>query len=182
MTAWMVVTSVAKSSTSWEIETFITAWSRTIRNWAAPSTDSTFHPPLAMPVPRFAGTPAPMQPGAISAGKDAPGPSGVVRAPSTRRPRTTDPRAMGAGASQTVLSGLVREVAGILRRQWLLAVPPAALLGAGAGVVVVARKELGAELALGVLLAVAFEFYVGWAELVVAADRGEGPPPRVRGM
>src|SRR3954454_14503076 len=112
-------------------------------------------------------------------GREAPRPSVVVRAPSTRGHRTTDPPAMAAGASKTVLPGLVREVAGILRRRWTLAVPPAALLSAGAGAVVLLRHELGAELALGVLLAVAFEFYVGWAELVVAADRGEGARPRV---
>ena len=34
MTPWMVVTVVSKSSTSWLIETFMTAWSRTMRNWA----------------------------------------------------------------------------------------------------------------------------------------------------
>ena len=34
MTAWIVVTVVSKSSTSWLIETFITDWSRTMMNWA----------------------------------------------------------------------------------------------------------------------------------------------------
>src|SRR5215212_8885696 len=43
MTAWIVVTVVSKSSTSWLIATFITAWSRTIRNCAAESTTSTAH-------------------------------------------------------------------------------------------------------------------------------------------
>src|SRR3954453_20391028 len=43
ITAWIVVTVVSKSATSWEIETFITAWSRTIRNWAAASTARTGH-------------------------------------------------------------------------------------------------------------------------------------------
>lgn len=38
ITAWIVVTEVSKSATSWEIETFITDWSRTIRNWAAERT------------------------------------------------------------------------------------------------------------------------------------------------
>ena len=37
MTPWMVVTVVSKSSTSWLMETFITAWSRTMTNWAAAS-------------------------------------------------------------------------------------------------------------------------------------------------
>ena len=34
MTAWIVVTVVSKSSTSWLIETFMTDWSRTMTNWA----------------------------------------------------------------------------------------------------------------------------------------------------
>ena len=34
MTAWIVVTLVSKSSTSWLIETFMTDWSSTITNWA----------------------------------------------------------------------------------------------------------------------------------------------------
>ena len=34
MTAWIVVTVVSKSSTSWLIETFITDWSSTMRNCA----------------------------------------------------------------------------------------------------------------------------------------------------
>jgi glucose-6-phosphate 1-dehydrogenase len=35
MTAWIAVTVVSKSLTSWLIDTFITAWSSTITNWAA---------------------------------------------------------------------------------------------------------------------------------------------------
>ncbi len=41
MTAWIVVTSVSKSATSWLIDTFITAWSRTMRNCAAARTTRT---------------------------------------------------------------------------------------------------------------------------------------------
>src|SRR5436190_9760113 len=41
ITPWMVVTVVWKSATSCEIETFITDWSRTIRNWAAARTRRT---------------------------------------------------------------------------------------------------------------------------------------------
>ena len=81
------------------------------------------------------------------------------------------------GASQPVLSGLTRDVARILRRHWVAAIAPAAILGAGADVVVVLRHQLGAEIAVGLLLAVAFELYVGYAELIVAADRREGPRP-----
>ena len=43
ITAWMVVTVVSKSSTSWLIDTFITAWSSTMRNWVAASTASAGH-------------------------------------------------------------------------------------------------------------------------------------------
>src|SRR3954447_1415394 len=43
MTAWMVVTVVSKSSTSCEIDTFITDWSRTIRNCAPDRTTRTDH-------------------------------------------------------------------------------------------------------------------------------------------
>src|SRR5262245_45595446 len=35
MTAWIAVTLVSKSSTSWLIDTFMTAWSSTITNCAA---------------------------------------------------------------------------------------------------------------------------------------------------
>ena len=40
MTAWMVVTVVSKSATSWLIETFMTDWSRTMMNWAPASATS----------------------------------------------------------------------------------------------------------------------------------------------
>ena len=40
MTTWIVVTVVSKSATSCEIDTFITDWSRTIRNCAAARTES----------------------------------------------------------------------------------------------------------------------------------------------
>ena len=59
----------------------------------------------------------------------------------------------------------------MLRRHWLLAGAPAFILGAGADAVVLARHQLGASIALGILLAVLFELYVGYAEAVVAADR-----------
>lgn len=51
------------------------------------------------------------------------------------------------------------------------------MLGAGADAVVLLHEHLAAEIAVGVLLAVAFELYVGYAELIVAADRGEPPRP-----
>ena len=58
MTAWIVVTSVSKSATSCEIETFITDWSRTIRNWAAARTMRTDHLPIAQPAGSGLGGPA----------------------------------------------------------------------------------------------------------------------------
>lgn len=86
---------------------------------------------------------------------------------------------MTRSSSGSVLTGLATEVRAILRRHPVAAVAPAAVLGAGADVVVVLRHEVGAEIALGLLLAVAFELYVGYAELIVAADRGEGPRPTI---
>ena len=80
-------------------------------------------------------------------------------------------------STDVVLAGLVGEVAGILRRHPIQALVPAALLGAGTDVVLLLHDHLAAELGVGVLLAVAFELYVGWAELIVAADRGEGAMP-----
>jgi hypothetical protein len=82
-----------------------------------------------------------------------------------------------AGGSERVLPGLPREVFGILRRHWLAAVWPAALLGAAAQAVTLLHDHLVAEVLLGLAIAVAFELYVGYAELIVAADRGEGPRP-----
>jgi hypothetical protein len=70
-----------------------------------------------------------------------------------------------------VLGGLTREVAGVLRRHALPALIPAALLGAGADVLILLRGHLGAELAISLLLALGFELYVGYAELIVADDR-----------
>jgi hypothetical protein len=81
--------------------------------------------------------------------------------------------------AQIVLSGLGREVLGFIRRHPVAAVLPAFILGAGADLIEVARHHLGAEIALGLLLAVVFELYVGWAELIVAADRHEESSPVV---
>jgi hypothetical protein len=89
-----------------------------------------------------------------------------------------DPRLVAASASQRVLHGLVGEVWGLLRRNWYLALPPAAILGAGADVLVLVRHDLGAEIAVGLVLALAFELYVAYAELIVRADRSGGPRPR----
>ena len=44
ITAWIVVTVVSKSSTSWLIETFMTDWSRTMMNWAPASATSAHSP------------------------------------------------------------------------------------------------------------------------------------------
>jgi hypothetical protein len=85
---------------------------------------------------------------------------------------------VAAGATERVLHGLVGEVWGLLRRNWYLALPPAAILGAGADALVLLRHDLGAEIAVGLVLALAFELYVGYAELIVHADRSGGPRPR----
>lgn len=79
--------------------------------------------------------------------------------------------AVAPSRSSVVLDGLPREVAAVIRRHPLAAVAPAALLGGGADLIVLVRHEIGAEIALGILLALLFELYVGYAELIVAADR-----------
>ena len=48
MTAWIVVTVVSKSLTSWLIETFITDWSSTMRNCAVAKATSAAPPLLAL--------------------------------------------------------------------------------------------------------------------------------------
>jgi hypothetical protein len=108
-------------------------------------------------------------------------PAAVVRASSSARGARWDAAAVAAGGTRAVLHGLPGEVLGILRRHWAAAVWPAALLGLAADGVTLLHDNLAAEIATGLLIAVAFEVYVGYAELIVAADRGEGrrPPARV---
>lgn len=79
-----------------------------------------------------------------------------------------------------MLQGLPREVFGILRRHWVAAAWPAAVLGLAADGVTLLHDTLAAEIAVGLLIAVAFEVYVGYAELIVAADRGDGARPSAR--
>ena len=86
---------------------------------------------------------------------------------------------MSGGGARTLLRGLPREVAGVISRHRVAAIAPAAALGAGADVVTVLSHDLGLEIAAGIVLAIVFEMYVGYAELLVAADRGEGPRPSI---
>jgi hypothetical protein len=81
--------------------------------------------------------------------------------------------------SQVVLPGLAGEVGGVIRRHLVAAAVPAAVLGAGADAITLVRHELGAEIVLGLVLAMAFELYVAYAELIVAADRAGGSRPPV---
>jgi len=86
------------------------------------------------------------------------------------------PAGTRASASRPVLPGLARDVAGLLRGHGAAALAPAALLGAGADAILLLRDHIGAVIVLGIALAVAFELYVGYVELIVAADRsGEHP-------
>jgi hypothetical protein len=85
-------------------------------------------------------------------------------------------------ASRIVLAGLPGEVLGVVRRHLAAALIPAAVLGAAADTLVLALHHVEAEIVLGVALAVAFELYVGYAELVVAADRNGGARPPLRLM
>jgi len=98
-----------------------------------------------------------------------------------RGPASLDPRRVAAG-SQRVLRGLPGEVGGILRRHWFAALLPAAILGAGADVVFLVRHDLVAEIVVGLVLVIGFELYVGYAELIVAADRGTGVRPPITTM
>jgi hypothetical protein len=81
-----------------------------------------------------------------------------------------------------VLRGLPREVAGVIGRWPLTATLPAAVLGIGADAIMLVQHHLGAEILLGVILALAFELYVGFAELIVAADRGRKPHVGMRAL
>lgn len=89
---------------------------------------------------------------------------------------------MAVGAAELAPSHVIREVGGILRRNWLAAAVPAALLGAGTDALVVIGHDLGAQLGTGFALAIAFELYVGYAERIVAADRSAAPRPGVATM
>lgn len=90
--------------------------------------------------------------------------------------------AMASEASRIVLAGLPREVGGVVRRHPAAVLLPAAALGAAADSLVLALHDLEAEIVLGVALAVTFELYVGYAELVVAADRDGGSRPSLWGL
>jgi hypothetical protein len=89
---------------------------------------------------------------------------------------------MAAEARDLAPSQVAGEVAAILRRHRLAAIVPALLLGAGADAVVLVRHDLGAAVAAGLALAIAFELYVGYAERIVAADRAGGRRPSVQTM
>jgi hypothetical protein len=95
----------------------------------------------------------------------------VVRARSTRRALDADAALLVGRSRSVVLDGLAGEVAGVTRRHAAAALVPAAVLGAGADAIEILRHDLVAEIALGLLIALAFELYVGYAELLVAADR-----------
>jgi hypothetical protein len=69
-----------------------------------------------------------------------------------------------------ILRGLGGELAGVLNRHKLAAFLPAILLGAGADVLELLRHHVTAEIAIGLALALWFELYVGYAELLIAAD------------
>lgn len=89
---------------------------------------------------------------------------------------------MASEASRTVLAGLPREVGGVVRRHLLAALVPAAVLGVAADSIVLALHHVEAEIVLGIALAVAFEVYVGYAEVIVAVDRGGASRPPLKKM
>jgi hypothetical protein len=81
-----------------------------------------------------------------------------------------------------VFGGLIREVAGVIRRQPVAAVVPAAFLGAMVDTLEVLRHHLAANILLGLAIALVFELYVGYAELLIAVDRQPGARPTVLRM
>jgi hypothetical protein len=85
------------------------------------------------------------------------------------------------GASR-VFGGLTREVTGVIRRHLVAAAVPAAMLGAMVDTLEILRHHLAANILLGLAIALAFELYVGYAELLIAADRHPGSPPRIAEM
>ena len=84
MTAWIVVTVVSKSLTSWLIETFITDWSSTMRNCAVAKATSAA-PALAR---RGVHHPPTCRPCSDSDRQTFDGPRGCTRAPRTARAGT----------------------------------------------------------------------------------------------
>jgi hypothetical protein len=86
---------------------------------------------------------------------------------------------MAVDVSGSVLPGLAGEVGAVLRRQALRAFVPAAVLGAGADGLLLLRHSVLGELVLGIVIAIAFMLYVGYAELLVAADRRGTRPSRL---
>ena len=60
ITAWIVVTVVSKSATSWLIETFITDWSSTMMNCAPARATSGSHFFIGLSVPAFGESPRPI--------------------------------------------------------------------------------------------------------------------------
>jgi hypothetical protein len=78
-----------------------------------------------------------------------------------------------------VFGGLSREVTGVIRRHLVAAAVPAAFLGAMVDALEVLRHHLAANIALGLAIALVFELYVGYAELLIGADRRPGARPPV---
>jgi hypothetical protein len=81
--------------------------------------------------------------------------------------------------ARRVFGGLTGEVTGVIRRHLVAAAVPAAFLGAMVDALEVLRHHLAANILLGLAIALAFELYVGYAELLIAADRNPGARPRI---
>jgi hypothetical protein len=103
----------------------------------------------------------------------APSRAGGVRTIDARPSPAQAGGPVASGAHRLVLRDLPREVAEIIRARPAAAIAPAAVLGAGADALVLLRHDLGASLLVAAALALAFELYVGFAELL-AADQHDG--------
>ena len=72
---------------------------------------------------------------------------------------------------ETRLRGAWAQAATVVRRHPVAALAPAAVLGAAADVLQLVGSSAVAEVALGLALAIAFEFYVAYAERLLVEDR-----------
>jgi hypothetical protein len=77
---------------------------------------------------------------------------------------------MNEHRTEGVVHGLGAELWGVLKRHKIAAFLPAIVLGAGADALELLRHHVTAEIAIGLALALWFELYVGYAELLIAAD------------
>jgi hypothetical protein len=80
------------------------------------------------------------------------------------------------------MQGIRREVLAVIRRYPLATIAPAAALGAGAACLQFVNEDLVGLVLVGLLLAIAFEFYVAYIELLVLEFERGASRVRVSGL